>query len=136
MPVDIPTPEAAPVAPPQTAATTSPSSQRPDSQQTTPPSSRSPAPSVPPTASPTTDPSSTPSDDVAGQATEAPVPIETRVWGREDASRPTSEATRPEAPAPWSRLAAVAGAIVVIGGLGTAFARGMQTSAPPVVEEE
>ena len=59
-----------------------------------------------------------------------------RVWGREDVTRQSAEADDSDKPAPWSQLAAVAGAVVVVGGLGTAFARGIQTSTPPVVEEE
>lgn len=73
-----------------------------------------------------------PSGEGTGPANAPP----SRVWGREDVTRQSTEADRPDKPAPWSQLAAVAGAVVVVGGLGTAFARGLQTSAPPVVEEE
>ena len=71
-----------------------------------------------------------------GQATAAVEAPPSRVWGREDVTRESVEADGPGKPAPWSQLAALAGAVVVVGGLGTAFARGLQSSQPPVVEEE
>jgi len=85
---------------------------------------------------PLEDPITTSSEDGSGQATGAPNATPSRVWGREDATRQGSEAIRSDTPAPWSQLAAVAGALVIVGGLGTAFARGLQTSTPPVVEDE
>ena len=85
---------------------------------------------------PLEDPNTTSAEDGPGQATGAPNATPSRVWGREDATRQSSVATRSDTPAPWSQLAAVAGAAVIVGGLGTAFARGLQTSTPPVVEDE
>ncbi len=73
-----------------------------------------------------------PSGEGTGPANAPP----SRVWGREDVTRQSAQASDSDNPAPWSQLAAVAGAVVVVGGLGTAFARGLQTSTPPVVEEE
>ncbi|MEO7588080.1 MAG: hypothetical protein ABIS84_08630 [Arachnia sp.] len=70
------------------------------------------------------------------QATAAANPSPSLVWGREDSKRQSVEPTRNDKPAPWSQMAAVAGAAFVVGGLGTAFARGLQTSVPPVVEDE
>lgn len=77
-----------------------------------------------------------PPEDMNGQATAATDPSPSRVWGREDVERQSAESGQPEKPAPWSQLAALAGAVVIVGGLGTAFARGLHTSQPPVVEEE
>ncbi|MDO5737343.1 MAG: hypothetical protein Q4P15_12800 [Propionibacteriaceae bacterium] len=74
--------------------------------------------------------------DPSGEGTDIANPPPTRVWGREDAVRQSEAADRQDTPAPWSQLAAIAGAFVVVGGLGTAFARGLHTSQPPVVEEE
>ncbi|MGO1385984.1 MAG: hypothetical protein ACTHU1_14535, partial [Arachnia sp.] len=85
---------------------------------------------------PIEDPAIEPPEEGTGQATTAPSPTPSIVWGREDATRQSSAATRAQTPAPWSQLAAVAGAMVIVGGLGTAFVRGLHTSTPPVVEEE
>lgn len=74
--------------------------------------------------------------DPSGVGTDPAAAPPSRVWGREDVTRQSAEADDSDKPAPWSQLAAVAGAVVVVGGLGTAFARGIQTSTPPVVEEE
>lgn len=98
-----------------------------------PPVQELPPPPPPPT------PEELPSDPpvvAAGPATDVPAAAPSKVWGREDTTRQGMEATSQRAPAPWSRLVALAGAVVIVGGLGTAFARGLATSAPPVVEEE
>ncbi len=110
----------------------------PPQQPVNPPPFIPPAPPIQnyPELPPIEDPLAPPPEDGTGQATDAPNATPSRVWGREDATRQGSEAIRSDTPAPWSQLAAVAGAVVIVGGLGTAFARGLQTSTPPVVEEE
>lgn len=77
-----------------------------------------------------------PPEDISGQATGAANPTPSRVWGREDVVRDSADGGTSGEPGPWSQLAVLAGAVVVVGGLGTAFARGLQMSQPPAVEEE